>query len=547
MKPWATAAAALALALLTFFQFPGHTWLQQDSQIYVPILEHLRDPSVLPNEILAQQPHLAFTLYDEAARFLRGVTGLDFREVLTFQQIAARAFGIWGLYLMALALGLSAGPESGSTGGLAAGTIAAVLVAAICSLGATILGPAVLTCEYEPTPRAFAVPLLICALGLAAHRRYLAAGIAGSVAFLYHPPTTIPFWALFAVILAIRKRPSGLVPLASAGVVLAFAAWSSAGGSSAGGLAAGDFFTRLTPFQEQLQRLRTPYVWISAWPPGLIPHYLILSAILLAAFARIRRAVPRELAIFLLGLPALGLASMPLSWLLLERWGWALVPQLQPMRALLFVALSMQFLTSAAAVHAFNLRRPFEAFGWFALAYLLPLDAVITAPIPLHRAALVLGLAALTVLAARIDWRLAPAAALAAFFAIPLLGGVVNYPRLHTAELSQLSDWARSSTPQDSVFLFPDAGHALYPGIFRSESLRAVYVDWKGGGQVNYLRDFGEQWWFRWQQTMANGFRPADLPKYSGLGIAYVVLQPQNRLPRPPAFENSKFVAYSVP
>ena len=45
MKPLATAAVCVALALLTFFQFPGHTWLQQDSQIYVPILEHLRDPT----------------------------------------------------------------------------------------------------------------------------------------------------------------------------------------------------------------------------------------------------------------------------------------------------------------------------------------------------------------------------------------------------------------------------------------------------------------------------------------------------------------------
>src|SRR5579871_5218738 len=64
MKAWATAGAALALALLSFFQFPGHTYLQQDTQIYVPILEHLRDPSVLRNEILVAQPHVAFTIYD---------------------------------------------------------------------------------------------------------------------------------------------------------------------------------------------------------------------------------------------------------------------------------------------------------------------------------------------------------------------------------------------------------------------------------------------------------------------------------------------------
>jgi hypothetical protein len=332
--------------------------------------------------------------------------------------------------------------------------------------------------------------------------------------------------------------------LAIASVVLAVAAWSSAGGLAAG--EAQTFFSRITPFQEQLQRMRTPYVWISDWPAGLIPHYLILSGILLAAFVRIRREISRELGIFLLGLSALGLVSVPLSWLLLERWRWALVPQIQPMRALLFVALFLQFLTSAAGVAALNRRRPWEAAGWFALAYLLPLDPVVTAPLPLSRVALVVALAALTVLAARIDFRLAVAVALAAFFATPVLGGVVNYPRLHTAELAKLSEWARRSTPQDSVFLFPDAGHTLDPGIFRSEALRAVYVDWKGGGQVNYLRDFGEQWWFRWEQTMANGFRPADFPKYGGLGIAYVVLQPQNRLPRQPAFENAKYVAYSV-
>ena len=76
------------------------------------------------------------------------------------QQIVTRALGIWGLLLMGEALSLAFAP--------------ALLVAAICSLGALIPGPAVLTFEYEPTPRAFAVPLLVCAIGLSAHRRYLA-------------------------------------------------------------------------------------------------------------------------------------------------------------------------------------------------------------------------------------------------------------------------------------------------------------------------------------------------------------------------------------
>ena len=33
------------------------------------------------------------------------------------------------------------------------------------------------------------------------------------------------------------------------------------------------------------------------------------------------------------------------------------------------------------------------------------------------------------------------------------------------------------------MFLFPDVGHDLYPGIFRALSERALYVDWKSGGQ----------------------------------------------------------------
>src|SRR6266478_2033957 len=109
MKSFATASLCLAFALLTFFQFPGHTWLQQDTQIYAPILEHLRDPAVLRNDILVRQPHVAYTLYDEVALSLRAVTGLGFREVLAAQQIVTRALGVWGLLLLAESLGLGWG------------------------------------------------------------------------------------------------------------------------------------------------------------------------------------------------------------------------------------------------------------------------------------------------------------------------------------------------------------------------------------------------------------------------------------------------------
>src|SRR5436305_6256088 len=135
MDPLATAAFCLALAVLTYFQFPGHTWLQQDTQIYAPILENLRDHYVLRNDPLVAEPHLGFSLYDEIAGGLRRITGLGFHEVLAAQQIVTRALGIAGLFLLAESMGL--------------GWCAAMFVAGVCSLGATIVGPSVLTVEYE--------------------------------------------------------------------------------------------------------------------------------------------------------------------------------------------------------------------------------------------------------------------------------------------------------------------------------------------------------------------------------------------------------------
>ena len=209
------------------------------------------------------------------------------------------------------------------------------------------------------------------------------------------------------------------------------------------------------------------------------------------------------------------------------------------MRALLFLTLGMQFLTAAAGARAIAARRPAEALVWFAFAYLLPLQPVLTGPLVWSRINLAVGLAAITALAG-IRW--APAVAVAAFFAIPLLGGVVNYPNLHTPDLAQLSAWARANTPPDAVFVFPGVDRSLAPGIFRSQALRAVYVDWKGGGQVNYLKDLGEQWWFRWRQIRE--FRPSDLPQYAADGIGYVVLQ--EPLARAAQYQNDTYVVYKL-
>jgi len=139
----------------------------------------------------------------------------------------------------------------------------------------------------------------------------------------------------------------------------------------------------------------------------------------------------------------------------------------------------------------------------------------------------------------------AMAAILAPFFLIPTWGRMQNYSAEHTPDLAQLSQWARTATLKDAVFLFPDADLALYPGIFRVEAMRAVYVDWKAGGQVNFFKELGEEWWSRWQKTMAAPFDPKDVAQYHSLGIDYFGLQAKNQLEGvKPVFENGRFVVY---
>jgi hypothetical protein len=139
------------------------------------------------------------------------------------------------------------------------------------------------------------------------------------------------------------------------------------------------------------------------------------------------------------------------------------------------------------------------------------------------------------------------AAIIAPYFVIPFAGHVRNYPNLHTPELQALAGFAQSSTPKDAVFLFPDAGAALYPGLFRAEAIRPVYVDWKAGGQVNYFRSLAEDWWNRWQATMSGKDIAANLPRFRSLGIDYVVMKKNDPLAAlPPVYQNNGYLVYRL-
>jgi hypothetical protein len=537
-KPVISAAIVL-LTLLTFFQFPGHTWLQSDTQIYAPILEHMRDPSVLGKDILVARPHVAFTLYDETAVDWARLTGLGFERILAGEQIVLRGLGTWGVYLLAAALGLAPAP--------------ALLVTMAFSLGATIMGPAVLSIEYEPVPRGFAVPLLMLAVGLMAQGRRVAAGIAGAGAFLFHAPTCLPFWAVCFVWVLWPgedrvQRARVFVPLVIAAILLWIFSRSQTASSEPQ-----EFFARVEPWLEALQRVRGSYNWISVWWRQWLLHYVLLWIATVVACWRLRAGMTRDQRFFLAGIPLYGILSVPASYLFLEQLKWSLMPQVQPMRALLFVAAFAVILGAVAGCHAARNGRWLEALLWFLLVYLVPANRVVTFP-SASRTALIACLAGCSIGALwlherrGVGWQAAmAAAALLPFFLIPTWGSVRNYPTFEHPALAEVAQWARAATQKDDVFLFPDSAEDLRPGVFREEALRAVYVDWKGGGQINFLKQLGAEWWSRWQRVMAGGFDPQHLERYRGPGIDYLVIQRKNRLASPPpAFENTAFSVYAV-
>lgn len=571
----------ILLTLLSYFQFPGHIYLESDTQIYLPMFERFRNPALFERDPMVVRSHTAFTLYDELALGLSGMTGLDLEAALGALHIVVRLTLLTGVFLITRAMGLS--------------EALALACAGVYGLGGRVVGPSVLLVEYEPVPRAFALAPILLGVGLAAQRRYLAAGVAGAVAFLLHPTTAAPYWIVFAVLLFIRDEPEemksrlrGVLPMAVAVVVMKLAAAWQPGVSEPQA-----FLDRLDETWEKLIRLRASYVYVSLWPRVTFWQYGLMLVTALAAYRRLRCFIQPALRFFLAGLCILAVLSLPVSYLLLEKLRWGMLPQAQPLRTILFLEM---FSILLALVMAFELacrEKRLAAAGWWAalglcvgiqprllfvlaplalawlsqsrlrwaglaaagaVAWLQPFGLALWRGTTRDQLILTLALAALLVAAAALSVRrrmagaaVVVAVAAAAFFLVP--GGL----RLHWSgqpknpELDALSRWARGETEINAVFLFADAGRGLDPGVFRARSARALYVDWKGGGQINFFHDFARIWWSRWQETMALPFRPEELTQFRPLGVDYVVLGPKNRLPdRRAIFENGRYVVYRL-
>jgi hypothetical protein len=550
----ATAVALGAFTLLTYLQFPGHTWLQQDSQIYVAILEHLDNPATLSRDLVCIHPHVKWTAFDEIARALHASTGLSYHVVFDAQMLVFRFLGLTGIFLLAGSAGLN--------------RMGATFVAFLFGLGMFVGGPEILTIEYESVPRGFALMLIVAALGYGAYRRWKVSVAFAAVALLYHPPTSAPYWLAVVVYALALQRPkalrTALVAFASACFLLLTLAVFQAGEHEYQPL-----FTVIPSDLIPLLRYRGAYNWVDLWKPEWLWQYLLLGVFATGAWLRLRREITKELSALSATLLLYGMLSVPLSWLFLNHINWSMMPQFQPARAVVFICIFAVTMGGAAAWSAARRGRWVESAAW-----LLPLFAAMANrlarelftrafedPLAPRRLLLAIGLALAAALLATMPatlpawlasrWRTASAAALlvpiAAAFLIPGAGQLRNYSQLHTPELAALTAWATARTAPDAMFHFADAGHATSPGIFRAQARRALYVDWKGGGQVNQNWAFAREWQRRWNWT-----REARLPllpaaEYASAGIDYVVLGPRNGLPGlQPVYSNAGWKVFDV-
>ncbi len=529
-------AAALAAITAATFYFPGHTYLQSDTQIYVPMMERaVAGDAVLARDPMVAKPHTGFTVYDDAARVVRSLTGWGFERVLFAYQVLFRLLGVWGLWLISTGLGL--------------GRTHAFFVTTVASLGAAIAGPSVLTIEYEPVPRGFALGALVLSLGLAMHRRIGWAGAAAACATLFHAPTAWPIWpALFCATFSRNWQPlrepgpDPIRDLARASEkptkpLLSLAAFAVASCGLllilSGGNAVQSMFRTIPPWLEQLQRMRAGYNWISEWKWQSVAHYVVVAAALFVAARAIR--APR----WLLLPAAMGVLSVPVSWLLLDQLKWALMPQLQPARAVLWITLLSVICCAAAALEAQTWR---QRALWLLPVFWIPArSVVIPDTFGIRETAVVLALAAGFAMRGKFTPLLAPLA----LWVIPVVAGVQNYRTgIDTPELRQVADWARTNTPSDSVFLFADARRGLAAGIFRARSLRALYVDWKSGGQINYFEDYARVWSDRWQSTgRCEG--SVSAAKLAALGVDYAIFV-ESSTGGELAFRNQTYAVYKI-
>jgi hypothetical protein len=530
--------ALAAIGWLEFEIFPGHTYLHSGTQIYLPMLERMDSPGYLSRDLVATNPNVSYTIYDEVTLFLHREARLGFQRALEGQQFIFRLAGLIGVFLLARATGLA--------------DMFSLLIAGLVNCGALLSGPAVYTVNTEPVPMAFACGATLLAAGLLATAKPLLSALAGAIALLYDPIIAAPFWAI--VVLAFffdrecRKMLRPILPILLVSVLLL------ANLAQLQPQMATDqtLFARLSARAAELQQSRTPYAWFFPWRHE-IWQYLALAVFGAWAAARIWPRLNRLTRWLVAGMGLAGIVSVFCTYLLVDCAWLAIAAALQPSRMLVFTVLFTSLLCGLAAMEAVTRRRGWEALGWFAVVAALPLNAQLFDFLRIFEAghiarlALCLAVAAVLTYAAH-SKRLVPTAFLATILTLAAIDSARLFPSDESRKsVIELATWAEQNTWGGSLFLFPDAGRELYPGVFRARSRRALWVDWKSGMLAASFQPVALEWFDRWQGSMEGGFSRKRLESLLPLPIDYYVVKSAHRLPgMRTAFRNQEFYVYDA-
>jgi hypothetical protein len=481
------ALAFSAITCVEFQVFPGHSYLEGSTQLYVPMLERLDSPGLLSRDLVATHPNLNYTAYDEATLFLHDLGHLDFRTALLVQQILFRAAAIIGVYLLLCAAGFS--------------TPWALGITTIVNLGGFLPGVGLRLVDPEPVPATFAFGLSLLAMGCLARGLPLLCGLAGGLALIYDPALAAVLWITVLIAFFADQRLRKVIRPALTILIVFALLLANLAQLQPGVMDSEALFGRIPHHVAAILKSRTPGGWVPLWAGHEIWLYLAILICGLWAVARIWPSLNRQARWLFLAPSLLGILSVPVSAFLLAQFGWWFFPQLQPARALLFTVEFSLIASAIAGVQALRVRNRVESLAWFLFVFAM----IIATPLAAPRA-----------------------------------------PRISDREaVTDLARWAEASTWGSSMFLFPDAGRDLYPGVFRAESRRALWVDWESGAQSCYSGSLAGTWNERWHREMEGPFSARRLQASLPLPIDYYVLKASNRLTGVrPVYANSAFVVY---
>jgi uncharacterized protein DUF6798 len=565
----------ILITILSYGCYPGSSICEEDTQIYLPLLLKAQDASLLKNDLITQHPHTAFTLFDELVSFMSKFFRLSLPSALTVLQLISRCLLLASFFLLFRVLGCV--------------REIALALAGLMMLGGAIPGVQILIVEYEPVPRELAFSLTLMGVVLVIRRRVLEGTLLGCLGFLVHPTTTLPFWISWVTVLRRNKKEfsssqrlsAAALPVAATLLLTIVALGSSPREQSR------HFLSFIDPQWEVLLKLRTPYVFVSEW--NRYDFYLLSCGglVLWLAWRRCRPVKSWPLKNFVRATVLWASMMVPVSWVLLDHFKLALFPQLQPARALIFMVVFMlifSWTTTWKGLTAEPLK--LENHLWVFSSLFFALDRTLLLVLwpllglevlknsllektPSHDwrrwirvSGLLVELLLVVLVAATkpcglelLSWPTAREGAFA--FALSAgLGALLARRRLppklaysslliltvlffvalpsvfrkpagtpDRSEIRNLADWAKSVTPVDAVFLFPDVGRDKSPGVFRFFASRAVFVDWKSGGQVNFSRSFAMEWGKRWKNTMERSPSQTEIQDLEQKKINYVVTQ----------------------